>query len=477
MDENTRGETSNSSILWQNHDQTVTLLDIPHSIELAQQFAYCEERKLWSSYPTNKPYPSLEPKSKKALAAVKTPDIDDLILQRVLSLALEEAADERNGSGDGSRSWYRARSCHDIHASGPEDEIQIKRQCINSPWSRADHDGPPPQISKSASSAQSKLCVGGDSSNFPTSSPFPLPRNSSGRTITLDLPDDGLSIIPKNSTYIPETIAVGLLSFIDYAPQFPLIIMDPPWPNRSVRRAGPYQTSYGTAEIRELLSSIPVRDKLAEDGLVGVWVTNKPAFRTLLLGKDGEGGLFEEWGVKLVEEWVYLKITGKGEPVSPIDGTWRKPYEILLVGRKAAEATEQQDQGEAEAHTPLDSVHHSCKKEEETKDVDEQHDVGTEQVKRRIIIAVPDLHSRKPNLTSLFAPLLPSSTSSPQCLEIFARNLSANNWAWGNEVLKFQSLECWTERLHASLPHGVEGRGGERADDYGGQELNGIKKK
>lgn len=58
-------------ILWQNEDHTVTLLDIPRSLELAQQFEHLSERKLWSSLPLEQPYPSLEPKSRKALAALK----------------------------------------------------------------------------------------------------------------------------------------------------------------------------------------------------------------------------------------------------------------------------------------------------------------------------------------------------------------------------------------------------------------------
>ena len=35
-----------------------------------------------------------------------------------------------------------------------------------------------------------------------------------------------------------------------------------------------------------------------------------------------------------------------------------------------------------------------------------------------------------------------------EALEIFARNLTSGWWAWGNEVLKFQSDECWIEADH-----------------------------
>jgi N6-adenosine-specific RNA methylase IME4 len=146
--------------------------------------------------------------------------------------------------------------------------------------------------------------------------------------------------------------------------------------------------------------------------LVAVWVTNKVAFRDLLLG---EGGLFEQWGVQLVEEWVWLKVTSDGEPICALDSTWRKPYEILLIGRKPGKEREAEKGGE---------------------------------VKRRVILAVPDLHSRKPNLKSIFEQVMGRVEGDYEALEVFARNLTAGWWCWGNEVLKFQMSEHWKEVEH-----------------------------
>jgi N6-adenosine-specific RNA methylase IME4 len=67
---------------------------------------------------------------------------------------------------------------------------------------------------------------------------------------------------------------------------------------------------------------------------------------------------------------------------------------------------------------------------------------------RRVIAAVPDLHSRKPNLKSIFEKVFFSNESSQQsytALEVFARNLTAGWWACGNEVLKFNARECWVD--------------------------------
>jgi len=139
--------------------------------------------------------------------------------------------------------------------------------------------------------------------------------------------------------------------------------------------------------------------------LVAVWVTNKPAFREMLVW---EGGLFEEWGVQLMEEWIWLKVTSIGEPICALDSMWRKPYEVLLIGRRGGERVE----GD---------------------------------VKRRVVVGVPDLHSRKPNLKTLFEGVMCRKGGEYEALEIFARNLTAGWWSWGNEVLKFQTVEHWAE--------------------------------
>lgn len=443
-------------ILWQNEEHTVTLLDIPCSVELAQQFEHGAERKLWSSPPLEQPYPSLEPKSEKALAALKSQkaiealkypdtDINDLILHRVLTLALEEAGEVIGKNGEGPQAWCLPRSCYDEKQSSLHDERSEKRHHINHDTRKTNEVTSSPPRSSSVPSYQHGNSQAGVIDSLPLS-PFPFFKNTMGRTVTISLPGSNIpAIVPVNSTNIQGEIISTLPIFIQKAPQFPLIILDPPWPNRSARRAGHYNISYGLSEIGNLLSGIPIRNKLEKNGLVGVWITNKDIFRDLLLGKDGERGVFGKWGIELVEEWAWLKVTTNGEPMSPIDGTWRKPFETLLVGRKIPREEINTDLCEVGSKTELDEASDETKGEEEIGKSGEQPSVQPTPVKRRVIIAVPDMHSRKPNLMTLFAPLLPSSPVPPQCLEVFARNLTANSWAWGDEVLKFQQLEHWTE--------------------------------
>ncbi|OBT62814.1 hypothetical protein VE03_07682 [Pseudogymnoascus sp. 23342-1-I1] len=450
MGDNVRPSSNEKNcILWQNEDHTVTLLDIPRSLELAQQFEYPSERKLWSSPPLEQPYPSLEPKSRKALAALKSPGINDLILHRILTLALEEAG-EAVGKNKGLLSWCLPRLCYDENQSSLPDERPEKRHHTNHAAGIASNDASALPASPSVPSYPYSSSQGVDTDSLPSST-FPFFNNSLGRTVTLSPPgSNSPAIIPIDSTYIHGEIVSTIPIFIQNAPQFPLIILDPPWPNRSARRAGCYQTSYGLSEISTLLSRIPIESKLEKNGLVGVWVTNKESFRDLLLGKDGDGGLFGEWGVELVEEWVWLKVTANGEPMSPIGGTWRKPFEILLVGRKFSSEEMNMDPCEVDAKTELDEVSDERKGGEDVRTSEEQPIIIPTPVKRRVIIAVPDMHSRKPNLMAVFAPMLPRSPIPPRSLEIFARNLTAYSWAWGDEVLKFQRVEHWTECANAN---------------------------
>jgi len=197
---------------------------------------------------------------------------------------------------------------------------------------------------------------------------------------------------------------------------FDLVLLDPPWPNRSAKRKGAYEQVGGMPFLKRMLLRMDVDSYLAHKAWVGVWITNKDALRSHVLGP---GGLFETWNVGLMEEWVWIKTTTNGEAMFDMDSVVRKPYEILLLGRAAPNAWT------AVAHAPV--------------------------VKRRVIAAVPDMHSRKPCLKGLFESfgLVPQGYSA---LEVFSRYLVAGWMSWGNEVLKFNWDAYWTTK------DGVEAR-------------------
>lgn len=200
------------------------------------------------------------------------------------------------------------------------------------------------------------------------------------------------------------------------------MLLDPPWPNRSVIRSSSYAipAPRNLPELRELLLNMKLEQYLADGGHVAVWVTNKIACRDVVIGT---GGLFEQMGLEVVEEWVWVKVTRFGEPVTDLKGLWRKPYEVCIVGRKRRTRDADNPIGELKA--------------------------GVEIV-RRVLFGVPDLHSRKPCLKRLAERLLVKEEERQGKvwgLEMFARCCVAECVAWGDEAVLFNCKDQWVDVL------------------------------
>ena len=371
-----------SCTLYEDCDAKVSIMDIPRSIEVGQGVGF--SKKLISSAPLKRPYTSVEPKSIKAKAALGKPTLDELLLQKHLEFALDEL---RCYVGD----WCLPRVIEASLSGASKPDRKRKHQNMSYEEREPREDG----SLKVERLEPETMLIDTTEAGLIYQNPHPwgIKLNSSHGRSTI--------YIPPESSIIVGDITATLPLFTSTAPQFSVIILDPPWPNRSARRKQAYNILYNTHEIRALLSSIPIEDHIAKEGYVAIWITNRQAFREMLLCPNG---LFSQWGVTLVEEWIWIKVTSQGEPLGPLNGAWRKPYEILLVGRKG----------------------------------------GGGQVQRRVLAGVPDLHSRKPNLKSIFDGII--GKKSYTALEIFARNATAGWWAWGNEALKFQGDECWVDR-------------------------------
>ncbi|KAK4199633.1 putative methyltransferase-like protein 4 [Triangularia verruculosa] len=367
-----------SGILWQNEAKTVVLLDLPRSIEEAQCLSdkqplsqeatnvTAPSRRLISSPAPQHPFLTPEPKSSDYAQSATSPSSQIAELMTIASV--ESALHEIGTSYQGP--WCLPR-------------ITSKPKQPNDQHGILEHEED--EHSKSSSKTTR------------------LKRPSKPSTPSYHLP-------PKSH---PLT---GPFSPPPNHQKFNLILLDPPWPNRSAKRKrsghGTYTPLNSLSSTSQLLCSFPISSLLSDEnggGLVAVWVTNSSKFQHLLL--DPKKGIFaKNWGVELVGEWILLKVTSQGEPIVDLGSKWRKPYERLLIARK---------RGVAEA--------------------------GTGAVKTKVIVSVPDIHSRKPNLKRLFEEeegLLPTGYTA---MEMFARNLTAGWWAWGNEVTKFQEEQYWVE--------------------------------
>lgn len=337
------------SILFQNDTRTVVLIDVPRSIEEAQVLASKLRhdgttvlKTLVSSKPLAHPFSTPEPQHANSHIADSVSDL--------------------------------------MSAAAVVDALEVLRTSHTGPWCL-------PRITVSA---QTEIVLEGPQRKRHNS----LDKEGASQEV-------GKLMMPEASAHLHGTILSQRERFLEEAPTFDLIVLDPPWPNRSARRkTNSYRTASNLDEIRGTLSLIPISTHLAKDGLVAVWITNKPSVATLLTGPQG---LIAEWGLELVDEWTWVKVTTAGEPMVDLDSSWRKPWERLLIARRRGSKTALPNRG-------------------------------------KVMVSVPDLHSRKPNLRGMFDGLFPPDYRG---LEIFARNLTAGWWSWGDEVLKFQQPEHW----------------------------------
>ncbi|KAL4964677.1 MT-A70 family [Aspergillus stella-maris] len=229
--------------------------------------------------------------------------------------------------------------------------------------------------------------------------------------------------------------------------KFNLILLDPPWSNKSVTRSGHYKTqAYSDTELlTEYMFSVlavhayqpgsctPGNDSGNGDqvgnqsdiSIAAIWTTNS------VKSREAAYTALATAGFVVIEQWIWVKTTLDGRPLTPIDGLWRKPYEVLIIGQRKREG-----------------------------------ELGTDRtVKRKIIAAVPDVHSRKPNLKEVFervfftrqTQIVDGATAAAtgtadgslqiqySALEVFARNLTVGWCAVGDEALKFNAEGWWAD--------------------------------
>ncbi|EXJ75388.1 uncharacterized protein A1O5_02084 [Cladophialophora psammophila CBS 110553] len=379
-----------SGILYRNHTATVILIDIPQSIRDGQQVPYT----LRSTPALEMPYPSSEPKGLRREAMLNRIAVDEQLyhgsVQRDICAALIEIRTHLHGQGV---AWCHLRSDLTSHT---DSTARLATQTSNSNVSASpsSRDGAVPVV-LSTTQTRNKF---GSLENLQGN----IVCNFRSETAIAEVGDVGDFIVPPGSAFLWASIEQGLAAFLiarrEISPRnrtFDLILMDPPWSNRSVRNSHAYRTSEAQDQDPFPQALRVVEDFLAPQGLLAIWITNKSSIRARVLQT------LQALDLRLREEWVWIKSTAQGVPVSQIDGIWRRPYEVLLLFRKGR---------------------------------------SPEDPKRRVIAAVPDVHSRKPCLKMLLEEHLPSKYSA---LELFARNLTAGWWSWGDEVLKFQHESQW----------------------------------
>jgi N6-adenosine-specific RNA methylase IME4 len=363
-------------VIYRNSSGTVFLLDLPTSIQDGQKSLHT----LRSPKALESPYPSTEPRGAKRDAAIALIPASERVyhdsLQKDISMALSEIQDHLRGL-DQDTCWCYPRS----HVA-PERALDFSTEAVSAGipviLSTTENCNKFSTLHDLAGSMVCNLLTG---------------------TAEIVVTGVGCFSIPPRSTFTLASLEQGLQSLYENVfstrPGLDLILMDPPWSNRSVRHSGAYKTQE-TQKGDPFEEALRIVEKLlSPEGWAAVWVTNKSSIRAKVFDA------FRSLGFQLHEEWVWIKTTTHGKPVTQLDGLWRLPYEVVLLFRKGP---------------------------------------ASETVKRRVIAAVPDLHSRKPCLKVILDEMLPTGY---RALELFARSLTAGWWSWGDEVLRFQHESHW----------------------------------
>ena len=412
-----------SSVLYQNVENDIFLVDIPASIAEAQNFGD-ERPRLKSCLAVEQPWPNNEPKSEQARAKLKSQQPEDEVeVQTAIEYALAAVQTGHHGPYCYPRSVAttpakivskRARSHSPDHPASGDTEAHCKPDWTHWRDGFSEDNGDPKTGRSGVISTDTCIKSLAQVGEL-------LVSNATSSTVKVGLRDTSVIYsIPSRSSFflgdcsrsVPFHRSISRQAREqDRKRHFDIVVMDPPWPSASVRRGAQkgqahYSVIRTLEDMRSLLMNMDLQMLLGDSGLLAVWITNKPAVRDMMLAPDD--GLFARCNVQLIEEWSWVKVTTKGEPVLPVKGLWRKPYEVLLIGKKR-----------------------------------QSSDALLSKVKRRVVIAVPDLHSRKPCLKAMLSQVF-KLPSDHRGLEIFARNLVSGWHSWGNEVLKFNDTACWT---------------------------------
>ncbi|NWZ39158.1 METL4 protein, partial [Brachypodius atriceps] len=210
-------------------------------------------------------------------------------------------------------------------------------------------------------------------------------------------------LVPPKSSFLLSDISC-LQPLLNYKKKYDVIVIDPPWENKSVKRSNRY-SHLSSWQIKQ----IPLPALAAPNCLVVMWVTNRQ--KHLRFVKDE---LYPHWSVKTLAEWHWVKITTAGEFVLPLNSLHKKPYEVLVLGRVQGDVKEALRKSEGVLPIP----------------------------EHKLIVSIPcSLHSHKPPLAAVLAEFVKPDV---ECLELFARNLQPGWTSWGNEVLKFQHIDYFT---------------------------------
>lgn len=217
--------------------------------------------------------------------------------------------------------------------------------------------------------------------------------------VTIKTIQNARYIFPKDCTFFCKDVQEMEMHLSNK--KFDLILLDPPWWNKYIRRkrkkcSNAYDMMYNCD-----LMKIPIEMLLEDNGVVVVWCTNSLQHLKSLIND-----IFPKWGVHYGGKWFWLKVTMFGEPICEFsEPPGKQPFEQIIFGFKDVTSRTLPTYG-------------------------------------KLLVSIPSaIHSHKPPLIEVLRPFLPDN---PKCLEVFARYLLPDWTSYGNEVLRFQHESLYT---------------------------------
>lgn len=259
-----------SSILYENASQTVFLIDIPTSITLAQDLSRTQQlhssqpepsttttistkkKHLLSTPPLRKPYPSPpEPKTDAARARLleRIPLVERNYHANLIA-TVRDGLSEIRGCYD--QEWCFERIVVDAGEESRKRSFEDIDDNHTGHNYRSERDGPQPPVILSSTSTN----YFGSMTELSNA----VVKNTSQQSASLIIPSQSSSeerkhsqsrifTIPALSNFLHCTLsttqpspAQHLIPGLPQSHKFSLILLDPPWPNRSVRRSRHYDT-------------------------------------------------------------------------------------------------------------------------------------------------------------------------------------------------------------------------------------------
>ncbi|XP_030373533.1 methyltransferase-like protein 4 [Scaptodrosophila lebanonensis] len=235
--------------------------------------------------------------------------------------------------------------------------------------------------------------------------------NSSGIFQKFQLEGATTYLIPPGASFFNHNVEELPKLLPQLLPNYDIIVMDPPWRNKYIRRVKRAKQSLGYAMLdNDQLRLMPVDKLIHKHTLVAIWCTNAEQHQIAL-----ETQLLPRWRLTLLHRLKWYKLNTANVLIGEIrEGNQKQPFEMLYL---------------------------ACHK-----DSFDQHSASLKDV--QLLLSVPSIiHSHKPPLFPWLRQHVQHvvGESTPTCLELFARYLQPQCTSIGLEVLKLMDTRLYNK--------------------------------